>query len=145
LGTIFQDKKTGQRVRLVGSQPGKEGIMMVKGNDGIPYYVTMARLLPCDEDGKPDYDAVLEEPEEKDEPIPASIIEIPETRLNINTSSAEDLARRVPGLRYPTAMAIKKLQLTMPGEKFRTLEQIQVVSNRVNWEKLLRQNLLYVQ
>jgi hypothetical protein len=33
----------------------------------------------------------------------------------------------------------------MPGEKFRTLEQIQAVSNRVNWEKLLRQNLLYVQ
>jgi hypothetical protein len=145
LGSIFQDKKTGQRVRKVGSQPGKEGFMMVKGNDGSPYYATMAQLVPCDDAGTPDYDAVLDEPEEKDEPIPSALIDIPETRLNVNTASAEDLARRVPGLRYPTAMAIKKLQLTMPGEKFRTLEQVTVVSNRVNWDKLLRQNLLFVQ
>jgi len=141
---IFQDRKTGKRVLQVGGGGGKEDFVMVKGPDGVPYYASLAQLMPCDDKGTPDFDACYEKPEDPEEAIPAPVIDIIETRLNINTATAEEIARRVPGLGYRTAKKLKSLQLTLPGEVFRNLDQLKASSTRVNWDEIFRQNQIFL-
>lgn len=142
---IYQDRKTGKRVRLVGSQGGKEEFVLVKGQDNIPYHALLANLIPCDGSGTPDYRAaVVKEDEAADEAIPAPVIDLVETRLNVNTATAEDLAKKVPGLGYRTAKRIKEIQLSLPGEVFRTLDQLKAASSRMNWDAIIEQNLMFV-
>lgn len=142
---IFQDRKTGKRVIQVGgASTGKEEFTMVRGSDGIVYYASMAQLMPCDSQGTPDFDARYEKEEEPDEVIPAPIIDIIETRLNVNTATAEEIARRVPGLGYRTAKKLKGLQLSLPGEVFRNLDQLKAASTRVNWDEIFKSNQLFL-
>ena len=117
---------------------------MVKGPDGVPYYASLSQLMPCDSKGTPDFDARYEKEEEPDEVIPAPIIDIVETRLNVNTATAEEIARRVPGLGYRTAKKLKGLQLSLPGEVFRNLEQLKASSTRVNWDEIFKSNQLFL-
>lgn len=141
---IYQDKKTGQRVIQVGGGAGKEDFCLVKGPNGVPYYASLSQLMPCDESGTPDFDARYEKPEEPDEAVPPPVIDIIETRLNVNTATAEEIARRVPGLGYRTAKKIKSLQLSLPGEVYRHLDQLKAASTRVNWDEVFRQNLIFL-
>ena len=141
---IFQDRKTGKRVLRVGGGGGKEDFVMVKGPDGVPYYASLSQLMPCDEKGTPDFDARFEREEEPDEAVPAPIIDIIETRLNVNAATAEEIARRVPGLGYRTAKKLKSLQLSLPGEVFRNLDQLKASSTRVNWDEILKSNQLFL-
>ena len=141
---IFQDRKTGKRVLRVGGGGGKEDFVMVKGPDGVPYYALLSQLMPCDEKGTPDFDARFEREEEPDEAVPAPIIDIIETRLNVNAATAEEIARRVPGLGYRTAKKLKGLQLSLPGEVFRNLDQLKASSTRVNWDEILKSNQLFL-
>ncbi len=141
---IFQDRKTGKRVRLVGSQGGKEEYVLVRGQDGVPYHALLSQLLPCDSVGTPDFRAVVTRAEEAEEAIPAPVIDLIETRVNVNTATAEDLAKRIPGLGYRTAKRIKELQLSLPGEMFRTLDQLKASSSRVNWEAIFEENVMFI-
>ncbi len=141
---FWQDRKTGRRVIQVGGGGGREDFTLVKGPDGVPYYASLAQLMPCDDKGTPDFDARYEKPEDPEEAIPAPVIDIIETRLNINTATAEEIARRVPGLGYRTAKKLKSLQLTLPGEVFRNLDQLKVSSTRVNWDEIFRQNQIFL-
>lgn len=145
MATVYQDRKTGKRVVQVGGGGGgKDEFALVKGPDGVPYYASLSQLMPCDERGTPDFDARYERPDDPEEAIPAPVIDIVETRLNVNTATAEDLARKVPGLGYRTAKKIKSLQLTLPGEVFRNLDQLRASSTRVNWDEVFRQNLIFL-
>ena len=145
MSTVYQDRKTGKRVVQVGGATGgKEDFCLVKGADGVVFYASMNQLMPVDEQGKPDYDARYERPEDPEETVPDPVISLVETRLNINTATAEEIARRVPGIGYRTAKKIKGIQLTLPGETFRNLEQIKVASSRVNWDEVIRQNLIFL-
>ncbi len=141
---IFQDKKTGKRVRLVGSMGGKEEFVLVRGQDGTPYHALLSQLLPCDSVGTPDYSAAYVREEEAEELIPAPIIDLVETRLNINAATAEEIAKRIPGLGYRTAKRIKDLQLSLPGEVFRTLDQVKAASSRPNWDAIMEQNVMFI-
>jgi hypothetical protein len=141
---IFQDRRTGKRVTKVGGATSSEDITMVRGADGIVYYASLAQLMPCDDKGTPDFKAVYEKPEDPEEKIPEPLIDIVETRLNVNTATAEDLAKRVPGLGYRTAKKLKSLQLSMPGEVFRNLDQLKAASTRVNWDAIIEENVLFV-
>ena len=145
MSVFFQDRKTGRRVVKVGGTTGsKDEICLVKGADGVVFYASMNQLMPCDDQGKPDFDARYERPEDPEEQVPDPVIPLAETRLNINTATAEEIARRVPGIGYRTAKKIKGIQLTLPGETFRNLEQIKVASSRVNWDEVIRQNLIFL-
>jgi hypothetical protein len=144
VATIYQDRKTGKRVRLVGSQGGKEEFVLVKGQDNVPYHALLSNLIPCDNIGTPDYRAVITREEEADEAIPAPIIDLVETRLNINAATAEEIAKRIPGLGYRTAKRIKDLQLSLPGEVFRTLDQVKAASSRPNWDAIMEQNVMFI-
>lgn len=147
LDRLYQDKRTGKRVRPVGGVASKENTVMVRGQDGQPYFVSLGQLVPCAADGTPDHDAVIRqkrEEDEKDQAIPEPVIPVVETRLNINTATAEDIARRIPGVGFRIAKQIKDAQMTNPGEVFRTLDQVRAVSNRPNWDAIIEQNLIFV-
>lgn len=146
---IYQDRSTGKRVRIVGSLGDSEGFVMVKGQDNVPYHVMQANLIPCSSEGVPDHSAVFVKPEEPEEKIPDPVINLAETRLNINVATAEEIAARVPGIGYKTAKALIDYRLTLPGEKYRNLDQLkQAVGDRggrrPNWESIHELNLLYV-
>jgi len=141
---IFQDKRTGKRVRQIGGANHKDETVLVKGNDNVPYYTSLANLIPCDTTGTPDFTHTYERPEEADEPIPEPVVDIIETRLNVNTATAEELAKRVEGLGYRTAKRIKEIQTSLPGEVFRSLDQLKSASTRVNWDAVLEANQLFV-
>jgi DNA uptake protein ComE-like DNA-binding protein len=142
---VFQDKRSGKRVRLVGGINEKEPFVMVVGNDNQPYYAEVSQLAPCDEAGRPDRSAVLSAPTEaKEETPPVPVIDLPETRLNLNLASAQEISSRIPGVGYRTAKRIVEQRLSLPGERFTTLEQVQSVSNRVNWEEVLKADLVFV-
>jgi hypothetical protein len=141
---VYQDSRTGKRVRRVGAAATKEGFVLVKGNDSPAYYASLSRLLPIDEAGTPDYDAKPIEPEVPEEVMPEPVVDIVETRLNMNTATAEQIAKKIPGITYPTAKSIVALRLTLPGEVFRTLDQMKSASSRVAWDKVLRENLMFL-
>ena len=67
-----------------------------------------------------------------------------ETRLNINTASARQIADALPGVGLKTARDIKDLQSTMLGDKFIKLEQLKSIK-RVDWDELIKENLIHVQ
>lgn len=146
MAQVYQDKRTGKRVRRVGAEGGKEEFVLVKGQDNVPYYALLSNLLPCDEQGTPDFNATAAGPagEEPDEAIPDPIIDIVETRLNVNTATAEEIAKRVPGVGYRVAKTIKSNQLSQPGEVYRTLDQLRAASTRVNWDTVFSSNTLFV-
>jgi hypothetical protein len=144
---FYQDRRNGQRVRMVGGASTKEEFILVEGQDRKPYYAELSQLVPCDEQGRPDFDARLEgvvAKEEKDETPPEPVIPIVETRLNLNMATAEEIAKRVPGVGYRIAKRIVDTRLTLPAEKFVNLEQVVAVSNRVNWDEVLRSDLVFV-
>ena len=67
-----------------------------------------------------------------------------DTRININTASARQIADALPGVGLKTARDIKDLQMSMPGEKFLKLEQLKSVK-RVDWDEIFKDNLVRVE
>jgi hypothetical protein len=142
---IYQDKRTGKRVRLVGGRSSKEDFVLVKGNDGVAYYVEFGQLLECDATGKPDFIKTVEPlSREADEVVPEPVISLVETRLNLNMASAEEIAKRVPGVGYRIAKRIAETRLSLPGERFSTLDQVRAVSNRINWDQVIEENVVFL-
>lgn len=67
-----------------------------------------------------------------------------DTRLNINTASARQIADALPGVGLKTARDIKDLQMSMPGERFQKLEQLKGIK-RVDWDEIFKENLVRVE
>ena len=67
-----------------------------------------------------------------------------DTRLNINTASARQIADALPGVGLKTARDIKDLQSTMLGDKFIKLEQLKSIK-RIDWDELIKENLIRVE
>lgn len=67
-----------------------------------------------------------------------------DTRININTASARQIADALPGVGLKTARDIKDLQTSMPGEKFLKLEQLKGIK-RVDWDEIFKENLVRVE
>jgi hypothetical protein len=145
VSVLYQDRKTGKRVRRVGGGSLKDDFVLVKGNDNNAYWASLEQLLPCDEaTGAVDFDHAYVKPDDPEEAIPEPVVSLVETRLNINMATAEEIAKRVPGIGYRVAKKIKELQLNQPGEVYRHLDQIKAASPRVNWDEVLRANQLFI-
>ncbi len=67
-----------------------------------------------------------------------------DTRININTASARQIADALPGVGLKTARDIKDLQLSLPGEKFTRLDQLKAIK-RVDWDELFKENVVRVE
>jgi DNA uptake protein ComE-like DNA-binding protein len=78
-------------------------------------------------------------------PIPTKKETFPlDTRINLNTASARQIADHLPGVGLKTARDIKDLQTSMPGEKFVRLDQLKAIK-RVDWDEIIKENLIRVE
>ncbi len=145
---LYQYKPTGSLVEKI-SQHGEGVVMCIDAQDEVLYVE--------EEDLIPHLDATSEQARTEErltESLKAEGVNPPkptkketfplETRLNINTASARQIADALPGVGLKTARDIKDLQTTMLGEKFIKLEQLKSIK-RVDWDELIKENLIHVQ
>ena len=117
---------------------------MVRDAGGNIAYVNLDSLVPYDRDKgrlpKEEAPQVAPEPEEE---LPATVVPIEDTRLNLNTAPAEQIAKRLPGVGYATAKRIVELRMSLSGERFSNLKQLENIP-RVNWEQLIEEDLIFI-
>ena len=138
---LFQDSKTGKLVEFI-SKHDKE-FAMVKDAGGNVTFMTLEQLIPYDaQKGRMAKVAVpaLEVPEEK---APEAVVPIEDIRLNLNMAPAEQIAKRLPGVGYATAKKIVELRMSLSGERFANLKQLENIP-RVNWEQLIADDLIFI-
>jgi len=138
---LFQDTKTGKLVEFI-SKHDKE-FAMVRDAGGFVTFVTLEQLVPYDkEKGRlaKVTAPVLNEPEEK---MPNRVVPIEDTRLNLNTAPAEQIAKRLPGVGFATAKKIVELRMSLSGERFNNLKQLENIP-RVNWEQLIEEDMIFI-
>ena len=66
---------------------------------------------------------------------------IEDTRLNLNTAPPEQIAKRLPGVGFATAKKIVELRMSLSGERFANLKQLENIP-RVNWDQLIEEDLI---
>ena len=138
---LFQDQKTGKLVEFV-SKHDKE-FAMVKDAAGNVTFMTLDQLVPY-EQGKGRL-AKVKAPEihVPEEQAPESVVPIEDTRLNLNAAPAEQIAKRLPGVGFATAKKIVELRMSLSGERFANLKQLENIP-RVNWEQLIEEDLIFI-
>ena len=74
---------------------------------------------------------------------PASAVPIEDTRLNLNAATAEQIQKRLPGVGYATAKKIIELRMSLSGERFANLKQLENIP-RVNWDQMIDEDLIFI-
>ena len=138
---LFQDTKTGKLVELITTHD-KE-FAMVKDAGGNVTYMTLEQLVPYDRNkgrlAKVEAPILLV----PEEPMPDPVVPIEDIRLNLNTAPAEQIAKRLPGVGFATAKKVVELRMSLSGEKFANLKQLENIP-RVNWEQLIEDDLIFI-
>ena len=139
---LMQDQKTGKLVEFIGVHDKEYA--MVRDGAGSVSYVTLDQLVPYDRDkgrltkiANPALDV------EKEEKLPETVVPQEDIRLNMNTATAEQIAKRLPGVGYTTAKRIIELKLSLSGERFANLKQLENIP-RVNWEQLIADDMIFI-
>ena len=138
---LYQDSKTGKLVEFI-SKHDKE-FAMVRDAGGNVTYLTLEQLVPYDKDkGRL---SKIEAPELHipEEEAPKAVVPIEDTRLNLNTAPAEQIAKRLPGVGFATAKKIVELRMSLSGERFANLKQLENIP-RVNWDTLIEEDLIFI-
>ena len=138
---LFQDTKTGKLVELI-SKHDKE-FAMVRDAGGNVSFLTLEQLVPYSrEKGRL---AKVEAPEliVPEEEAPTEVVPIEDIRLNLNTAPAEQIAKRLPGVGFATAKKIVELRMSLSGERFANLKQLENIP-RVNWDQLIEEDLIFI-
>ena len=128
---LFQDERTGKLVEFI-SKHDKE-FAMVRDAAGVVTYLSLEQLVPYDkEKGRM---AKIKAPE--------AVVPIEDVRLNLNTAPAEQIAKRLPGVGFATAKKIVELRMSLSGERFANLKQLENIP-RVNWDQLIEEDLIFI-
>ena len=142
MSKLFQDKNTGKLVEFI-SKHDKE-FAMIRDSGGLVSYVSLEQLIPYDrEKGRltnivsPD---IKPEPEEQP---PETVVPMEDTRLNLNAATAEIIQKRLPGVGYATAKKVVELRMSLSGERFTNLKQLENIP-RVNWDQLIEDDLIFI-
>tara|TARA_R100000322_G_C5377336_1_gene175141 strand:+ start:193 stop:627 length:435 start_codon:yes stop_codon:yes gene_type:complete len=139
---LFQDQKTGKLVELL-SKVDKE-YAMVRDGGGNVVYMTLDQLVPYDKDkGRLSKINVPVLEVEDDEKPPTNAVPIEDTRLNLNAATAEQIQKRLPGVGYATAKKIVELRMSLSGERFANLKQLENIP-RVNWDQMIDEDLIFI-
>ena len=139
---LFQDKKTGKLVEFI-SKHDKE-YAMVRDSGGAISYVNLDQLVPYDrEKGRLTEVKAPQIAPEPEEEAPVSVVPTEDFRLNLNTATAEQIQKRLPGVGYSTAKKILEFRMSLSGERFNNLKQLENIP-RVNWEKLIEEDLIFI-
>ena len=144
---LYLYKKTGELLEVV-SQHG-EGIKMCQNSEEEVIYADEEDLVPqldaTNEKIRTEERLTAELKAEGADPAkPTARESFPiDTRININTASARQIADHLPGVGLKTARDIKDLQTTCSGERFQKLEQLRSIK-RVDWDTIFTENLVRV-
>ena len=142
MSNLFQDNKTGKLVEFINKHD--KDYAMVRDAAGNITYVSLDQLVPYSKEkgrlAKVEAPQIQPEPEEK---APESVVPLEDTRLNLNTAPAEVIAKRLPGVGYATAKKIVELRMSLSGERFANLKQLENIP-RVNWEQLIEEDLIFI-
>jgi DNA uptake protein ComE-like DNA-binding protein len=140
---LYQNTRNGQIVEFIAHHD--KDWAMIKNSSGAIQYVLLAELVAYE----PGKGRVGEGPKPQsaespvdEESVPESVIP-PDLRLNINTASAEAIAKTVKGIGYSTAKKIVELRLSLSGERFTTLDQLKRIG-RVDWDQVIGEDLIYI-
>jgi len=139
---LVKDTSTGQVVEFIGHHD--VDFAMVRDTTGRVYYPQLSKLLffepgaGTSTDGPQPQKAgsAAEEEELKASAIP------PETRMNVNYASAEQLVS-LKGIGYATAKKIVELRNSLPGERFKNLDQLRSIE-RVSWDEVFAEDQFYI-
>jgi DNA uptake protein ComE-like DNA-binding protein len=135
---LYQHKKTGARVKIVGEWDEGEWFMVQDQDDRI-YTAYKTELIP-DQDATKKVKALqVKDKAAQEEPRAFP----PDSRLNINSATAQMIADHIKGIGLKTAREIKDLQMSLSGERFNNLEQLKQIK-RVDWDAVLAANLIRV-
>tara|TARA_R100001129_G_scaffold47592_1_gene32511 strand:+ start:112 stop:549 length:438 start_codon:yes stop_codon:yes gene_type:complete len=141
-GNLFQDRKTGKLVEFVNVHD--KDFAMVKDAAGNISYIDLEQLVPYDRDKGRLSKIELKSPEvEIEDPVPPSVVPLEDTRLNLNVAPAEIIAKRLPGVGFATAKKIVELRMSLSGERFANLKQLENIP-RVNWDQLIEEDLIFI-
>lgn len=135
---LHRHKKTGARVRIV-SEWDNGDWFMVEDQDGRLYTAYKTELLPDQEATKKVKTLQVKDKAANEEPRTFP----PDTRLNINSATAQMIADHIKGIGLKTAREIKDLQLSLSGERFSSLNQLREIK-RVDWDAVLAADLIRV-
>ena len=138
---LFQDTKTGKLVEMISTHD--KDFAMVKDAAGNISILTLEQLVPYSkEKGRL---AKIEAPEliVPEEEAPETVVPIEDVRLNLNTAPAEQISKRLPGVGFATARKIVELRMSLSGERFANLKQLENIP-RVNWEQLIEEDLIFI-
>jgi competence ComEA-like helix-hairpin-helix protein len=140
---LYQNTKNGQIVEFIAHHD--KDWAMIKNSTGAIQYIALVDLVSY-EPGKGRTGEIprpqsAESPVDEDT-IPEAVIPM-DTRLNINTASAEAIAKAVKGIGYSTAKKIVELRLSLSGERFSNLDQLKRIG-RVDWDEVIGADLIYV-
>jgi|TARA_Y100000589_G_scaffold104026_1_gene98380 DNA uptake protein ComE-like DNA-binding protein len=140
--SLYQNTTNGQLVEFI-SHHDKD-YAMVKNSSGSVQYVALKDLVSY-EAGKGRTGKTIESQSADkvdEDALPETIIPV-DTRLNVNVATAEALAKHVKGIGYATAKKIVELRLSLPGERFKNLDQLKKIG-RVDWDEVIAADLIYV-
>lgn len=135
---LFKHKKTGVRLKVV-SEWDDGDWFMVEDQDGRIFTVYKTELVE-DKDGTKKVKTLQVKDAAKGEE-PRKFPQ--ETRLNINTATAQMIADHIKGVGMKTAKDIKDMQSSLSGERFNSLEQLRQIP-RVDWDSVFAADLVRV-
>jgi hypothetical protein len=142
MSNLFQDKKTGKLVEFI-AKHDKEYAMVRDAGNAIAY-VGLDQLVPYDkEKGRLSNVAAPQIAPPPEEQAPETVVPIEDIRLNLNAATAEQIQKRLPGVGYATAKKIVELRMSLSGERFNNLKQLENIP-RVNWEQLIEEDLIFI-
>ena len=142
VSNLMQDQKTGKLVEFIGIHDKEYA--MIRDGAGNVSYVTLEQLVPYSaEKGRLSKVAAPQLAVEKEEELPKTVVPAEDTRLNMNTATAEMIAKRLPGVGYTTAKRIVELKMSLSGERFSNLKQLENIP-RVNWEQLIEEDMIFI-
>jgi DNA uptake protein ComE-like DNA-binding protein len=135
---LYQHKKTGARVKVV-SEWDQGDWFMVEDQDGRLFTVYKTEIQPDEEATKKVKTLQVKDKAAQEEPRTFP----PDTRLNVNSATAQMIADHIKGIGLKTAREIKDLQMSLSGERFNNLEQLKQIK-RVDWDSVFAANLIRV-
>jgi DNA uptake protein ComE-like DNA-binding protein len=135
---LYQHKKTGARVKVV-SEWDNGDWFMVEDQDGRLYTVYKTEIEPDESATKKVKTLQVKDRASQDEPRTFP----PDTRLNVNSATAQMIADHIKGIGLKTAREIKDLQMSLSGERFNSLEQLKQIK-RVDWNAVMAADLIRV-
>ena len=138
---VCKDSKTGKLGELI-SKHDKE-FEMVRDAGGNVSFLTLDQMVPYDKDKGRLSKVSAPELIVPEEEAPNAVVPIEDIRLNLNTAPAEQIAKRLPGVGFATAKKIVELRMSLSGERFANLKQLENIP-RVNWEQLIEEDLIFI-